>query len=544
MATFKNIPGSGYGNPYVDSLIWGGNMWDQSQEPILISLAGENDYDEAVQVHGEINYLHSSAARGVWYPETTALMVDVLGLFTSVANIRLAEAATVSDANIALWWYPLEFGVSGWHESPDTIHPTEQQSHQRWGIFNSFFADAWREKQFGGAGRATMIQELAIGFGLAHPYDGGTRSDATKFPGVNGADDLGAYGFNQSVYTVLSSNNGLSTTPDGGLKWGNQGGLGAFDIASLQTLYGANMTTATGNDTYTLPTKNDRGTGWMSIWDAGGTDTISAAGSTAGVTIDLHAATLAPNDPGAGGYVSQQKGIAGGFTIANGVVIENATGSAFDDVLIGNSAANTLNGGAGNDTYYVDSPNDVVIDASGVDTVYATFAFSNPAIENVFVNGVKVVSGGAPVEGGVRVLRGTGGRDVLTGTEANEKISGGLGKDVLTGGAGSDIFVFDTRPNKTNLDTITDYSVADDSIWLDNSVFKKLGKGSESKPQALNRKFFAFDKAKDGNDYLVYVKKTGVLYYDADGSGSGKAVEIAKLPKKLAGFSAGEFFVI
>ena len=29
--------------------------------------------------------------------------------------------------------------------------------------------------------------------------------------------------------------------------------FGAFDIAALQKIYGANMTTATGNDVYTLP---------------------------------------------------------------------------------------------------------------------------------------------------------------------------------------------------------------------------------------------------------------------------------------------------
>jgi serralysin len=457
-------------------------------------------------------------------------------VFSSVANITFAPAPTISNANIALWWYPLDYGVAGWHESPDTDNP----SHQRWGIFNGFFSDVWAQTKFGGAGRATMIQEIAIGLGLVHPYDGGGRDDATTFPGVGETGGLGDNGLNQSIYTVLSNNNGLNTAPDGGLRYGHRGGLGAFDIAALQALYCANMTTATGNDVYALPTKNDRGTGWMSIWDAGGIDTISSAASKTGVTIDLRAATLAPNDPGAGGYISQQKGIAGGFTIAKGVVIENAVGSAYDDVLIGNSAANVLDGGAGNDTYYLDSPSDVVVDSGGNDTVYATFKFSNPAIENVFVNGVKVVSGGAPLEGGFRILHGGSGRDVLTGSEASEKIYGGLGKDMLSGGAGQDIFVFDTRPNKkTNLDVVTDYSVADDTIWLDNKYLKKLGKGSESKPQALNRKFFALDKAKDGNDYLVYVKKTGALYYDEDGSGAKAAVQIATLPKKLAGFSAG-----
>jgi serralysin len=54
MATFRNIPGSGYGNPYVDSLVWGGKVWDQSQGPILVSLADPAEYDAAVQMHGRL----------------------------------------------------------------------------------------------------------------------------------------------------------------------------------------------------------------------------------------------------------------------------------------------------------------------------------------------------------------------------------------------------------------------------------------------------------------------------------------------------------
>jgi 16S rRNA U516 pseudouridylate synthase RsuA-like enzyme len=104
--------------------------------------------------------------------------------------------------------------------------------------------------------------------------------------------------------------------------------------------------------------------------------------------------------------------------------------------------------------------------------------------------------------------------------------------------------VFDTKANtKTNRDTITDYSVADDTIWLSDSVFKKLGKGSEASPTKLKKAFFKMGKAKDKNDYLVYNKKTGVLSYDADGSGSAKAVEIAKLAKNLK-LTTDDFFVV
>jgi Ca2+-binding RTX toxin-like protein len=144
------------------------------------------------------------------------------------------------------------------------------------------------------------------------------------------------------------------------------------------------------------------------------------------------------------------------------------------------------------------------------------------------------------------VFKGGAGKDTLGGGAGNDQIWGGGGKDVLTGSVGKDIFVFDTKLNKkTNLDKIADFNVKDDTIWLDNAIFKKLGnKGSELAPAALNKKFFTIGgKAKDKNDYLVYSKQKGVLYYDVDGSGAKAAVEIATTKKNLK-MTSKDFFII
>ncbi|WP_305072129.1 hypothetical protein [Microvirga puerhi] len=149
-------------------------------------------------------------------------------------------------------------------------------------------------------------------------------------------------------------------------------------------------------------------------------------------------------------------------------------------------------------------------------------------------------------------LYGGAGNDTLKGDAGNDVLWGGLGKDVLTGGKGKDIFVFDTKFNrKTNLDKITDFNVKDDTIWLDNALFKAnkalyaaTKKGTEAKPLKLNAKFFTIgDKAKDKNDYLIYDNKKGVLYYDADGSGAKAAIEIATLKKGLK-MTYKDFFMI
>ena len=95
-----------------------------------------------------------------------------------------------------------------------------------------------------------------------------------------------------------------------------------------------------------------------------------------------------------------------------------------------------------------------------------------------------------------------------------------------------------------NFDSVKDFNVTFDSFWLDNAVFKKLGSGISSNPKQLNKEFFVTGtKAREKDDYLIYNKKTGVLSYDSDGSGSKEAVEFAQLSKNLK-LAYKDFFVI
>ncbi len=109
-----------------------------------------------------------------------------------------------------------------------------------------------------------------------------------------------------------------------------------YDIAALQYLYGANTSYAAGNDIYTF----DMFDGAVTVlWDGGGHDKIDLSAASYGVEIDLTAGsfgTIAPSG-------------SNNFVIAMGVVIEDVTGSPFDDVISGNDAANRINGGAGDD---------------------------------------------------------------------------------------------------------------------------------------------------------------------------------------------------
>lgn len=231
---------------------------------------------------------------------------------------------------------------------------------------------------------------------------------------------------------------------------------------------------------------------------------------------------------------------------------DTLTGGAGDDYLVGNGGSDILDGGVGADTmvggddlysrndttYQVDNALDKCIETwdGGTDRVVTSISWTlGNHIETLIAAGTDALA-----------LTGNGLANTIVGNGGNNVIKGGAGKDTLGGGGGRDAFVFNTKLNKkSNLDKITDFIVKDDSIWLDNKVLTKLGKkGSENNPAKLNKAFFTIgDKAKDKNDYLVYNKKTGVLSYDADGSGKGQAVEIASLKKGLK-MTAADFFVI
>ncbi len=153
------------------------------------------------------------------------------------------------------------------------------------------------------------------------------------------------------------------------------------------------------------------------------------------------------------------------------------------------------------------------------------------------------------VEENPLTLFGTAGADVLAGENGSDKFYGGLGNDTLTGGLGQDVFVFDARLAKTNtankrynLDRITDFNVADDTIHLKKSIFKGISKTGVLSKSA----FYAGTKsaAHDASDRIIYNKNTGALLYDQDGDGHRyQAIQIATLSTKLA-LKNTDFFVI
>ena len=142
--------------------------------------------------------------------------------------------------------------------------------------------------------------------------------------------------------------------------------------------------------------------------------------------------------------------------------------------------------------------------------------------------------------GGDDALWGNGGKDRLKGGNGDDTLRGGLGNDRLKGGDGADAFVFGNKLHEEkNLDRIRDFSRADDTIHLDNTIFRKL-----KKEGALKEGFFETGQADDENDYFLYDDETGALSYDGDGSGGKlEAVQFARLDDHLK-LKADDFLIV
>jgi Ca2+-binding RTX toxin-like protein len=130
--------------------------------------------------------------------------------------------------------------------------------------------------------------------------------------------------------------------------------------------------------------------------------------------------------------------------ILTGTAAINGTGNALDNVITGNSAANTLAGGLGNDAYIVDTPGDVIVEAlnGGVDTVRSSIGWVLAAnLENLVLTG----STGINATGNAldNVLTGNAAANVLTAGAGNDTLDGGPGSDSMSGGAGNDSYVVD-----------------------------------------------------------------------------------------------------
>jgi Ca2+-binding RTX toxin-like protein len=142
--------------------------------------------------------------------------------------------------------------------------------------------------------------------------------------------------------------------------------------------------------------------------------------------------------------------------------------------------------------------------------------------------------------GGADRLTGGAGLDQVVGGDGNDTLNGSQGNDTLTGGQGADHFVFANGTGATNRDTITFFD-STDMIVLDNAIFVALGAAGAL--SATMFKMIGAGGVVDADDRVIYDRGTGVLSYDANGSGAGGRIAIADIDNRPI-MTAADFLVI
>jgi len=116
----------------------------------------------------------------------------------------------------------------------------------------------------------------------------------------------------------------------------------------------------------------------------------------------------------------------------------NAIGNDLNNIIIGNSGVNILKGYGGDDTYYVDSRSDVVVEAAdgGIDTVFSTVSFDarTTHVENLRAHGDAALN-----------LIGNDLNNDIIGNDAANIIKGGGGDDRMEGRGGDDTYEVNSR---------------------------------------------------------------------------------------------------
>ena len=272
---------------------------------------------------------------------------------------------------------------------------------------------------------------------------------STDLPGLlANASIVGVDGLVAAPLVGTSAGDTLSVVPGGDSTLLQ--GLGGNDSLSggkgSDTLDGGtgsdSLVGGNDNDTYIVDSAKDV------IVDISGTDDRIQAS----ISIDLNAAAYAGIE----------------HVTLTGTGALNATGTdSVDNLLVGNTGANILDGkggddqlagGAGNDTYVVDSENDLIFEnpGEGTDQVNASTTYGLAAnIENLTITGTADAGGEGnelanKITGnsGINRLEGDDGNDTLTGNEGNDTLDGGLGADSMTGGTGDDSYIVDSTGDK------------------------------------------------------------------------------------------------
>jgi Ca2+-binding RTX toxin-like protein len=250
-----------------------------------------------------------------------------------------------------------------------------------------------------------------------------------------------------------------------------------------------------------------------SLHGGSGMDTLVLRGGAAKDVLKLRVATdKNPNNLVSSGMPEQTE--ITGFNVFNLKKFKGSAqvrGSGKNDHLMGGKGNDKLIGGKGNDTLEGGKGNDVLNGGAGNDLLIGG-------------KGKNVLKGGR----GNDILIGGKGKDVLNGGSGDDILEGGRGKDRIKTGKGSDLVVY--RSVKDGGDRILDFNPRQDMLAIHRKGFSK-----DLKRGALDSSRFVLGSRAESRDAtFLYDQDKGNLLFDADGTGKGKAVLIAKFTNQAS----------
>ena len=400
-----------------------------------------SDYEQNAAQHFGLNTAQQTAATLALTAWSNVANINFQAVSETSSNVGDIRFAFSSASKLSQFWGYASYPSYYWPIGGDVWINAKHGSDNDWSLGTYNFEG--------------LIHEIGHALGLKHPFKG----DVTLSSGLDNTTN--------SVMSYTDINN---IYPNAGYINGKYDWITYYiypetpmvlDIAAIQYIYGANNNYKTGNDTYTFDPNKPF---FKTIWDAGGTDTISVSNFSLSCKIDLTPGNyssiryLPPANPSGTAVTYDGTNNLG---IAFNCIIENAIGGSGNDTLIGNSGNNSLDGGPGNDiiygaggndifdwdstkrkgndtfyggkgddTFVFDSTDDVVYEDlnEGTDTIWVPFAYSIAFLTNI------------------ENLYGFGSSAlILTGNSISNYLKGGSADDVLDGGLGVDYASYDDK---------------------------------------------------------------------------------------------------
>ena len=336
-------------------------------------------------------------------------------------------------------------------------------------IVKDYLPDDAYETPYGSENH-TIAHELMHALGLDHPFNDNAGAQAGRWgyheiggagplPNSHGAETGGAHQtpltdtFMETLMTYHNPYAGLalrigsdfdpeySVVPDNNVPWQP----GVYDIAALQHLYGANIDYRSDNTIYNYDSDT---LVFETIWDGGGTDTISHSGNRNSV-IDLN--------PGGLSTVGFFGGPTYSFSAPEISGVFDATWAGFHLGGDSDDGVVSISGDGRTATFIPDLAGggidgDLTLNytVSGRPDMVARFQPPNGFYDDEYATHNVTIAHGVVIENAV-------------GGDGNDRIIGNSANNVMTGGGGADTFVIARNP-VSGTDRITDFTVGLDMI--------------------------------------------------------------------------------